>query len=99
MAAYLLKSRQPVNLAETLLYSAVKLEPANIQYRISLVPLLSGLGRRTEAIECLRQANCDQLAAVCCTCCLIRLSNLFFDARELELAKQCAAQAASLQDA
>ena len=99
MAAYLLKSGQPVNLAETLLHSAVELEPANIQYRISLVSLLSRLGRRTEAIECLRQTNCDQLATVRCTCCLNRLANLFFDGGELELAKHCAARAALLQDA
>ena len=99
MAAYLLKSGQPVNLAETLLSSAVKLEPANLQYRISLASLLSTLGRRNEAIECLRQTSCDQLATVHCTCCLTRLANLFFDGGELELAKQCAARAASLQDA
>ncbi|MCP4945538.1 hypothetical protein OAM37_03250 [bacterium] len=99
MAAYLLKSGQPANLAETLLCSAVSLEPANINYRISLASLLSRLGRQREAIECVRDACSDQLGSVCCLCCLKRLANLFFDGGELELAKQCAAQAASLQDA
>ena len=70
-----------------------------MQYRISLASLLSGLGRRTEAIECLRQTKCDQLANIHCTCCLTRLANLFFDGGEFELAKHCAARAASLQDA
>ena len=99
MAAYLLKSGQPVNLAETLLHSAVKLEPANIEYRISLASLLSGIGRRNEAIECLRHSDSAQLASVRCICCLTRLANLFFDGGEIELAKHCAAQAALLQDA
>ena len=98
MAAYLLKSGQPVHLAETLLHSAINLEPGNIHYRISLASLLSGLGRRSEAIECLRHTSCDQLTHVRCTCCLNRLANLFFDAGDLELAKRCAARAASLQN-
>ena len=98
MAAYLLKCGCPVNLAEAMLRSAVKLEPSNIEYRISLASFLIGLGRTTEAIECLRDANRDQLAAVRCDCCLRRLANLFFDTGEIELAKQCVAQAALLQN-
>lgn len=98
MASYLLKCGHPVNLAETMLCSAVKLEPANIQYRISLALFLTGLGRITEAIECLRETNCDQLASIRCDCCLRRLANLFFDGGELELAKLCAARANSLQE-
>ena len=98
MAAYLLKSGRPVNLAETLLCSAVQLEPANIQYRITFASLVNILGRMNEAIECLRKANRDQLGNIRCSCCLTRLENLFFDGGELDLAKLCAARAKSLQD-
>lgn len=97
MAAYLLKSGQPAKLAETLLCSAVSLEPANINYRISLASLLINLGRQREAIDCVRAVCSDQWGSVTCVCCLNRLANLFFDGGETELAKPCAARAAVLQ--
>ncbi len=97
MAAYLLKSGQPTNLAETLLCSAVSLEPANINYRISLASLLINLGRQREAIDCVRDACSGQLGSVTCVCCLDRLANLFFDGGETDLAKLCAARSAFLQ--
>lgn len=98
MAAYLLKSGRPANLAETLLRSAVSLEPGNISYRISLASLLSKLGRQSEAIGWGRDTCSEQLDSVHCSCCLKRLAVLFFDSGEMELAKLCAVRSAFLKD-
>ena len=96
MAGYLLKTGQPANLAETLLCSAVSLEPANINYRIALASLLCRFGRQSEAMDCVRDACHEQLESVSCSCCLKLLANLFFDGGETDLAKLCAARAACL---
>ncbi|MEM8669104.1 MAG: tetratricopeptide repeat protein [Planctomycetota bacterium] len=97
MSYYSSLCRYPVSVTEALIKHAINLEPDNIHYRVGLVSLLIRLDRDEEAIEAIESFIPSHLDEISCKCCLKRIANLFFDAGDLDRARQAAQRRSELE--
>ncbi len=97
MGYYSARAGQPLYLTEALTLRALKLDPANIHYKIGLVSLLIQLKRDDEAIRVVGGMNPSDINQVTCLSCLEKIAVLLQQHEFGAMASTCRARVEQLR--
>ena len=89
MGYYSARSGKPLYLTEALTLRALKLDPANVHFRVGLVSLLIHLDREDEALAAMGELDQRDIETINCSTCLVRIARMLDRNVKSGLAEVC----------